>query len=183
MPRNAYSTKQAVVIPGMAHDPTKLTESIALFNPDGTPWEAGLGFQGEQGEVGPEGPPGPEGPQGPAGADGAEGPQGPPGEQPALTINQQSDDYTLALTDAGNMVEMSKGTASTLTIPANGDVAFAVGTEVLLLATGAGQVTVAGANGVTVNGAPGLKLTGQWSGASLIKRATNTWVVIGDLIA
>lgn len=246
------SIKQAIVIPSVVHDSSKLTESLALFNPDGTPYErlgsivrlraisseepedpklgdlwynledyhfyvyygtpgewtlvnllnqidisdtepeftfpGYLWYDSESGsmyiyyssawvEVGTAGPEGPQGPQGP------EGPQGPQGEPPALTINQQADDYTLVLTDAGNMVEMSKATASTLTIPANADVAFDVGAEVLLLATGAGQVTVAGANGVTVNGAPGLKLTGQWSGSSLIKRATNTWVVIGDLTA
>lgn len=91
MPRNAYSTKQAVVIPGTAHDPTKLTENIALFNPDGTPWEAGIGFQGPQGEPGPpgadgaEGPQGPQGEQGPPGADGAEGPQGPAGPSGAAS--------------------------------------------------------------------------------------------------
>lgn len=47
---------------------------------------------------------------------------------------------------------------------------------------GAGQVTVGGA-GVTINATPGLKLRTQWSSATLIKRATDTWVAVGDLSA
>jgi hypothetical protein len=52
-----------------------------------------------------------------------------------------------------------------------------------LLQTGAGQVTVAGASGVTVNATPGLKFRAQWSGATLIKRATDSWVLVGDVSA
>ena len=36
---------------------------------------------------------------------------------------------------------------------------------------------------VTVNGTPGLKLRAQWSAATLVKRDTNTWVLIGDTSA
>ncbi len=60
-------------------------------------------------------------------------------------------------------------------------VAFPVGSQINLLQTNTGQVTVAGAGGVTVNGTPGLKFRAQWSGASLIKRDTNTWVLVGDV--
>jgi hypothetical protein len=51
----------------------------------------------------------------------------------------------------------------------------------MLLQTNTGQVTVAGAGGVTINGNPGLKLRAQWSSATLIKRAENTWVLVGDI--
>lgn len=101
----------------------------------------------------------------------------------ALTISQHANDYTPVLSDAGKMIEMSKGTASTFTVPADADVPFPVGTEILILATGAGQVTVAPAVGVTVNATPGLKLSNQWSSASLIKRGANLWVLVGDLTA
>lgn len=101
----------------------------------------------------------------------------------SLTINAQTDSYTLVLTDAGKQVEMNKATGNTLTVPTNASVAFPVGTTILLLQTGAGQTTVAGAGGVTVNGTPGLKLRAQWSVATLIKRATDTWVLTGDISA
>ena len=98
-----------------------------------------------------------------------------------LSINSQSSGYTLVLSDAAKLVEMSGG--GTLTVPANSSVAFSVGSQVNILQTGASQVTVAGAGGVTVNATPGLKLRTQWSSATLIKRATDTWVLVGDLSA
>lgn len=100
-----------------------------------------------------------------------------------LTQNAQVDSYTLVLADAGKLVEMGKATVQTLTIPTNGTVAFPVGTKIDILQTGAGQVTVAGAVGVTVNATPGLKISAQWGAATLIKRATNTWVLVGSLAA
>ena len=101
----------------------------------------------------------------------------------ALSTNGQTGtSYTLALTDANNtMVELSNASGIALTVPLNSSVAFPVGSQVNLLQTGAGQVTVAGASGVTVNGTPGLKFRAQWSGASLIKRSTDGWVLVGDV--
>ncbi len=78
---------------------------------------------------------------------------------------------------------MGSGSALTLTIPTNATVAWPVGTSIDILQTGAGQVTIAGAGGVTVNATPGLKLRTQWSSATLMKRATDSWVVVGDLTA
>jgi hypothetical protein len=51
------------------------------------------------------------------------------------------------------------------------------------LQTGTGQTTIVATGGVTINATPGLKLRTQWSSATLIKRAENTWVAIGDLSA
>ena len=99
------------------------------------------------------------------------------------TNAQTGTTYTLALTDNGKLVEVSNASAITVTVPANSSVAFPVGAQVNLLQTGAGQITVAGAGGVTVNATPGLKLREQWSSATLIKRATDTWVLVGDLSA
>jgi len=100
------------------------------------------------------------------------------------TIVQKTDSYTLSsLTERDNLIEMGKATAQTVTIPTNATVAYPVGTSIDILQTGAGQVTIAGAVGVTVNATPGLKLRAQWSSATLFKRATDTWVVMGDLSA
>ena len=97
--------------------------------------------------------------------------------------NAKTDDYTLVLGDAGKIVEVSKGTAVTLTVPTNATVAFPVGTRVEVLQTGAGQITVAAAGGVTVNAKVGLKVSAQWGRVTLIKRATDTWVLVGDTAA
>jgi hypothetical protein len=58
---------------------------------------------------------------------------------------------------------------------------FSVGQRVDILRIGAGAVDVVQGSGATVNGTPGLKLRGQWSAATILCRATNTYVVIGDL--
>ena len=91
--------------------------------------------------------------------------------------------YSLVLADDGKVVEVSNASPITVTVPLNSSIAFPVGTQILVLQTGAGQITLAGAAGVTVNATPGLKLRAQYSSATLIKRATDTWVVIGDLSA
>ena len=61
-----------------------------------------------------------------------------------------------------------------------GSVAFPTGSSITLVQTGAGQVTIGGA-GATINGTPGLKLRTQWSVATIVKRATDSWVAFGDL--
>ena len=108
------------------------------------------------------------------------------GKFPSLvTLSQQTASYTLVLADRDKMVEVLNAGATTLSIPTDASVAFPVGTRIELLQTGAGQVTVAAVTPgtTTVNGTPGLKLRAQWSSAMLIKRAANTWVLIGDLVA
>ena len=81
------------------------------------------------------------------------------------------------------MIEVASSSATTVTIPANSSVAYPIGTSIDVLQTSTGQVTIAAGAGVTVNATPGLKLRTQWSSATLFKRAENTWVVYGDLMA
>ena len=101
----------------------------------------------------------------------------------SLTINAQVASYTLVIADAGKQVEVSSASGVTLTVPTNAVAAFPIGTTIIIVQTGAGQITVAGSAGVTVNATPGLKLYGQWSTALLLKRATDTWLLSGDLSA
>jgi len=100
-----------------------------------------------------------------------------------VSTNARTASYTLVLADAQKVIEMGVATANTLTVPTNDNVAFPVGTSILVVQTGAGQTTIAGAAGVTVNSFIGLKIIGQWAGCTLIKRATNTWVAVGGLVA
>jgi hypothetical protein len=114
-------------------------------------------------------------------SDGTQSKEGVPSRTP---INAQiGTSYTTVLTDRDSLVELNNASAITVTIPPNSSVAYPVGTSIDILQTGAGQVTVAAGSGVTVNGTPGLKLRTQWSSATLFKRATDTWVVMGDLTA
>lgn len=121
------------------------------------------------------------GAQGPTGATGATGPSG----DPTLTINAQTASYTLVLSDASKLIEVSNASANTVTIPLNSSVAFPTGTQINILQTGAGQTTISGTSGVTINStgatAASPKLRVQWSSATAIKRGTDTWVVVGDI--
>lgn len=89
---------------------------------------------------------------------------------------------TLALTDAGKIVEADKATAIAITVPPNATIAFPVGTQIELVAVGAGALTVVAGVGVTIRCARTLVFTTQWSGGTLYKRATNEWVLLGDLL-
>jgi hypothetical protein len=114
-------------------------------------------------------------------SDGTQTKQGVPS---ITTISAKTDSYTLSnLNERDTIVEISKSSATTLTIPTNSSVAYPVGTTIDIIQTGTGQVTIAGSGGVTVNATPGLKLRTQWSSATLLKRAENTWLVYGDLTA
>jgi len=98
--------------------------------------------------------------------------------QNTITINSKSSSYTILPVDSGKLIEMSAGGTLTITDSAS----FPVGYSIDVLQTGSSQVTIAG-DGFTPNATPGLKLRTQWSSATLIKRALNSWVVLGDLSA
>jgi hypothetical protein len=106
-----------------------------------------------------------------------------------LTNAQTGTTYTFVLNDANNtVVEFNNASAITATIPLNSSVAFPTGSQIQLLQTGAGQVNVAVTAGVTLNVNPSAgtnagKLRSQWSFATLIKRAENTWLLVGDVTA
>jgi hypothetical protein len=102
--------------------------------------------------------------------------------QSTIQRAEKTSAYTLVAQDVGRLIEINMAGANTLTVPTNTSVPFPVGAQINILQTAGGQVTVGGA-GVTINATPGLKLRTQWSSATLIKRATNTWVLVGDLSA
>lgn len=98
------------------------------------------------------------------------------------TFNSQAGtSYTLVLSDAGKMVAMENAAANTLEVPPNSSVAFPVGTRIDITQDGAGQTTVLEGSGVSVTTRKTLKLIGQNAKATLIKRATNTWDLVGEL--
>jgi hypothetical protein len=103
-----------------------------------------------------------------------------------LQTNAQTASLTLALSDASRVVEVAVTSPSTatVTVPANGTVAFPIGTQILVMQTDTGTVSIAADVGVTIDyrSGLGLNLNGQWAVATLVKRATDTWVLFGDLV-
>ena len=107
----------------------------------------------------------------------------------ALALNAQTGTtYTFVLADADNkLVTASNASAQTYSIPTNANVAYAIGSQINIIAIGAGQVTInaatSGTTTVLSNGgtAASPKLRVQYSSATCIKVATDTWYVIGDI--
>jgi hypothetical protein len=107
----------------------------------------------------------------------------------ALTVNAQTGTtYTFVLTDSNNtLVTASNASAQTYSIPTNASVAYPIGAQINIIAIGAGQVTInavtSGTTTVLSNGATAAspKLRVQYSSASCVKVATDTWYVIGDI--
>ena len=108
----------------------------------------------------------------------------------ALQLNAQTGTtYTFVLADAENkLVTASNAAAQTYSIPTNANAAFPTGSQINIIQIGAGQVTInavtSGTTTVLSNGATAAspKLRVQYSSATLIKVATDTWYVVGDIV-
>jgi len=99
-----------------------------------------------------------------------------------LLINNKTASYTLVVSDAGEMIVVNSASPTTITIPtqATANSNFPIGTQILIMQTGTAQVTIAGVVGVTVNSKNGTITSGQYAVISLIKIASDSWVVAGD---
>jgi len=98
-----------------------------------------------------------------------------------LATNAVGASYTLLAADDGKIVEINNAGANTLTVSPDSTTNFTVGTQILVIQTGAGQTTLTAGAGVTINATPGLKLRAQYSSATIIKRAADSWIALGDL--
>ena len=108
--------------------------------------------------------------------------------QAILTPTFSANAYTLVLGDQGDILLASNGaTAGTINIPTDASVAFPTGTQITVIQTGAGQLTIQattpGTTTVASTGATATapKLRAQNSAATLIKSNTNSWYVVGDI--
>ena len=98
----------------------------------------------------------------------------------SVTLNTQTGTaYTTVLADANKLVTLDS-TGISVTIPLASSVAYPTGSQIHLYQSGTGQATVVGDTGVSVNSSNGLKTRTQYSVATVIKVAVNSWVLIGD---
>lgn len=105
----------------------------------------------------------------------------------AITANTQTGSYTGVLADAGKVVEMNSASATVYTIPPNSSVNYPIGTVKEVARIGTGTVTITPGAGVTIPnrlqpaGTASRTINAQYSSVSLRQRATDVWVLIGDL--
>ena len=94
----------------------------------------------------------------------------------ATTVSEKASNYTLLASDAGSYIYVTA--AATITVA---DV-LAVGETVNIISTTADAVDFAAGAGVTLYSKDSLvALTGQYSGASVTKKATGDYFIVGDL--
>lgn len=84
-------------------------------------------------------------------------------------------------THARNIVHFDSATAVDYQVPTNATLPLPVGTTIVIGQIGAGQVTLAPAVGVTIRTPETLTTRKQFGKVTLIKVATNTWDVEGNL--
>jgi hypothetical protein len=171
---------------GPSGGPTGPTGPAGVAGPTGPIGPTGASVTGPAGAASTvPGPTGPTGAVGATGATGATGGTGPTGAQgvwdTAQVIETKSDTYTLVLADAGKLIRCTKGTSMSIIVPLNSAAAYSVGQRIDIMQYGAGQVTISGDTGVTVRATPTNKLRATYSTASIIKIATDEWVLAGDV--
>ena len=89
--------------------------------------------------------------------------------------------FTLA--HSGQMVTMDNASPNTVTLPANGSVAYPIGTEIHFQQLGAGATTIAiTTDTLNVNANLTLVLNGQYAVATALKITATTWTLFGNLV-
>jgi hypothetical protein len=99
-----------------------------------------------------------------------------------LTLGEINSSRTLQLTDASKFIEANSTGDITLTVPTNDSVPFVNGTQISILRSNTGAVTITPDTGVTLRSAETKRtLRSQSSVATIVKLSTNTWCLFGDL--
>jgi len=92
------------------------------------------------------------------------------------TVSEQSTSRTITAADANNFIYAT----GTITITVDDE--LAIGESVNFIQNTSGAITFAAGAGVTLNSKEALLNTnGQFTGASVTKKATNSYYLIGDL--
>jgi len=97
------------------------------------------------------------------------------------STNNVTTSITLALANAGTIIEVNSASAVIVTIPNNGSVPFLGNTIIELCQIGAGQITVANGTGVTTIWPSSNTTRALNSTIGMRKRSANNWILSGDL--
>lgn len=96
----------------------------------------------------------------------------------SLMLSEKTDHYTILNADVGKLLVMNSSANKDFTV--NGSLDLTAGQQIHILRTGAGEVSVA-VSGATVNSPGGLRLRAQYSMATLLCVAADSYVLVGDL--
>ena len=98
------------------------------------------------------------------------------------TVITKTSDFSLNADDVAKTILLSTSVPMNLTVPANATVEIPVGHHYNFVEIGTGRTTFFAPSGVTIGSKNGqLFLDGQYSKGTLVKIATNDWVLFGDV--
>ena len=98
-----------------------------------------------------------------------------------LSLVTYSATTSFSLTDSGTFILASHASGMTLQCPTNATVPFLLGTQINVVQWNTGQVTINGSAGVTMLSASNyFKTRVRYSVLTVVKVATDTWLVLGD---
>jgi hypothetical protein len=94
---------------------------------------------------------------------------------------------TLALTDASKHFYANTGAPTTITVPSNANVAFPLGTTIVVINKGSGNISVAKQVEVGMylagNSTSAIRTLTSYGMATLVKTETNVWFINGTGLA
>jgi hypothetical protein len=97
---------------------------------------------------------------------------------PDLVLNAKTGNYTLLSSDVNKLITVTSSSPVTITVP-NG--VFSVGQQINITSLGTGLVTIDSDGTTVLNATPGTILRTQYSSATIICIAINTFLIVGDL--
>lgn len=98
-----------------------------------------------------------------------------------ISINERTASYTLQLSDVGKLIRITSLSITTLTVPANSDVAFPIGTQIFLTKKEEAAMSVEAGIGVDVDHKLDKNLVEYYGIATLTKMDTDEWLLTGDV--
>lgn len=101
----------------------------------------------------------------------------------AARVWNRTSSYTLTALDGQTVVTINSTTSQIVTVPDNSSVAFSIGTQINVTQLGIGSVNISPAGSAIIRSSGNrYTLSQQYATATLIKIASNTWLLAGDLI-
>jgi hypothetical protein len=102
-----------------------------------------------------------------------------------VVFNRRTSNYTIALSDVNEIIEMNSGSANIVTVPSSSVTNFLIGSQITVTQYGAGQTAfTSGSTGVTLRSANNwLKINARYGAATLTKVGNDEWYLFGNLNA
>ena len=104
-----------------------------------------------------------------------------------VPMDVQDANYTFVMNDSGRCKRHTSGTPRNFVVPPDVDVPFPVGTILVVRNVGTGPISILQGAGVSIRlpgvGSTGNKTLNQWGFCTLVKEATDDWIIQGQGIA